>query len=247
MKKSIAFFVIAVLILNTGNLAAQEKPFHLLKFGVKGFGGITDTCYLNTMINNWFDNVVSASNADLENEQFTLPFNIEYGFQPFFIVQPVKYLQIGLKLDCSFSDLAAKFQNPLTSQNYELNIKMESFNPGVFANLTFGKIEMGGGIFKSYTNIEVNDSFYGYKDTWRGSNTGYELSLGFSSTRERRAGFTMAIKYHDLFIDDFEDTMNRKITYTGTQEKMSVNRPGFFLEIGFYFQFINMKKQKDEN
>ena len=247
MKKLGVFFVIAVLILNTVNLSALEKPFHLLKFGVKGFGGITDTCYLNTMISSWLDKVVSVSNTDLENEPVTLPFNIEYGFQPFFIVQPIKLLQIGLKVDCSFSNLAAKFQNPMTSQNYELGIKMESFNPGVFAYLTLGKIELGGGVFQSYTNIEVNDSFYGYKDTWHGSNTGYEFSLGYSSTREKRAGFTMAIKYRDLFIDDFEDNMNRKVTYSDTYEKMSVNMSGFILEMGFYFQFINMKKQKDEN
>jgi hypothetical protein len=247
MKTKGFCFIFLVFLLSGSRTFAQEKPYNLIKFGVKGFGGITDTCHLNTMVNEWFQKVVDASNAELLSEPVTLPFNIGYGYQPFFIIRPLRFLQIGVKVDYSFSNLSAKFQNPLSSQNYELNIKMKSYNPGIFTYLTLGKMELGGGLFRSYTFIDVNDAFFGYQDKWYGTNTGYELSLGFTSNSEKNVGFTMAIKYRDLLIDDFEDNYKRKITYSDNQENMSLDMSGFILEMGVYFQFVKLKKQKDEN
>jgi hypothetical protein len=242
------FFIFLIFLLNGSKILAQDKPFNLIKFGIKGFGGITETCYLNTMTNEWLERVVDASNAELQNEPVTLPFNIEYGFQPFVIIRPFRLLQIGIKMDYSFSNLAAKFQNPLLSnQNYKLNFKMKSYIPGVFAYLTLGKMELGGGLFRSYTYIDVNDDFFGYEDKWYGANTGYELNLGFSSSREKHIGFTMGIKYRGLLINDFEDNLKRKITYSDNQKSMTINMSGFFIEMGIYFQFVKIKKQKDEN
>ncbi len=238
--------IFLILLLSGSRVLAQDKPFNLIKFGIKGFGGMTETCYLNTMTNDWFESVVDASNAELQSEPVTLPFNIEYGFQPFVIIRPFRLLQIGVKMDYAFSNLTAQFQNQLVNQNYELKIKTKSYMPGVFAYITLGKMELGGGFFSSYTNVDVNDDFFGYRDKWYGTNTGYELSLGFSTSHEKRVGFTMAIKYRDLFIDDFEDNLNRKITYSNSQENMSLDMSSIILEIGFYFQFVQMKKQKDE-
>lgn len=239
--------IIFLIFLLSGNrILAQDKPFNLIKFGIKGFGGITETCYLNTMTNDWFENVVAASNTELLSEPVTLPFNIIYGFQPFVIIRPIRYIQFGVKMDYGFSNLTAQFQNQLVNQNYELNIKTKSYMPGVFAYITLGKIELGGGFFSSYTYIDVNDDFFGYRDKWYGLNTSYELSLGFSTSHEKHVGFTMAIKYRDLFINDFEDNLNRKITYSNSQENMSLDMSGIILEMGLYFQFVKMKKQKDE-
>jgi hypothetical protein len=246
MRKLVVFIIFLIFLLITGRISAQEKPYNLIKFGIKGFGGITDTSHLNILINDWFENVVEISDAELESEPFTLPFNMQYGFQPFVIIRPIRVLQFGVKMDYAFSNLTAKFENQLINQNYELNIKTNSYMPGVFAFLTLGKMELGGGLFSSYTYVNVNDDFYGYQDKWHGTNTGYEISLGFSTTREKSAGFTMTIKYRDLFIDDFEDNLNRKITYSNSQENMSLNMSGIILEMGLYFQFIKMKKQKDE-
>jgi len=248
MRPKSLYFIFLIFFFNGSWILAQEKPYNLIKFGVNGFGGITDTSYLNTMINNWYEKVVDASNVELQSEPVTLPFNIEYGFQPFVIIRPFRLLQIGVKMDYAFSNLAAKFQNPLLiTQDYKLNIKMRSYIPGIFAYLTLGKMEFGGGLFRSYTNINVNDAFFGYHDKWYGADTGYEFSLGFSSSREKHFGFTTSIKYRDLFVDNFKDNLNRRITYSDNQKNMSLNMSGFFIEMGIYFQIVKMKKTKNEN
>ncbi|MCK9618030.1 MAG: hypothetical protein M0R21_09380 [Lentimicrobiaceae bacterium] len=247
MRTKKLYFIILIFLFTGISLFAQEKPYNLIKFGVKGFGGITDTCYLNTMVTDWFNKVVDASNAELQSDPVTLPFNIEYGYQPFIIIRPLRLLQIGVKMDYAFSSLTVQFQNQLINQNYELNIKKKSYNPGVFAYLTLGKMELGGGLFRSYTYLDITDDFFGYKDKWYGTNTGYELSLGFSSSREKHVGFTMGIRYRDLLINEFEDNLKRKITYSDNQENISLNMSGFFIEMGLYFQFVKIKKQKNEN
>lgn len=240
MKKIVFFILFLMCLLSVDYLFAQEKPFNLIKFGVKGFGGITYTCYLNSMSNEWMEKVVHESNAEFEGEPVSLPFNIEYGYQPFIIIQPIRFIQFGIKMDYAYSRLKGKFDNPLIKQNYELNIKTESCIPGIFANLLLGQFEFGGGIIYSYTSIDLNDDFFGYKDTWVGKNTGYELSFGFSSSTQNRFGYIMGIKYRNLIASDLKDNLNRKITYSNTQENLSLNMSGFVIEAGLYFQFIKM-------
>jgi len=228
-------------------LTAQENQYNIIKFGIKANGGITDTNQLNSIRDYWFERVVEESNAELTGDLMSFPYNIEYGYQPFLIVRPFNFLQIGIKIDFTYSKLAAKFQNPLSKQEFELNIKTKSYLPGVFTYLTLGKYEIGGGIFHSYTNIHLNDGFFGYKDTWYSEGNGYELGLGYSSTKEKHIGFTMGIKYRNLNIDDFKDSFNREVIYSGSQENLSLKMSGFIIEMGLYFQFVKNNKEKNEN
>jgi hypothetical protein len=229
-------------MINSRILVAQEKPYNFIKFGIRGTGGITDTSYLNSMVNEWYESVVDASNAELQGELIALPVNVEYGYQPFVLIRPLRFIQIGAKMDYTFSSLSGKFQNPITNEKYELSFRAKSYIPSLFAVLALGKLEAGGGVFRSYTNIQVNDNFFGYSDSWFGTNTGYELSLGFSSTSKKHVGFTMGIKYRDLFIESFSDSLNRRITYTNSTEDMSLGMSGFIFELGLYFQFIKINK-----
>ena len=222
-------------------LFAQETPYNLIKFGIMGYGAITDTSHINSMANDWIYKVVEESNAEVSSEPKLLPFNIEYGFQPFILIRPIKFLQIGVKMDFAYSKLVSKFQNPLFRQNYELNINMKSYIPGVFSYLTLGKFELGGGVIRSFTNVKINDGFFGYKDTWYGKNTGYELSLGRSTSLERHVGFTISVKYRSLFINEIKDTLNRIVVYSGTRENLSLDMSGFMIDMGLYFQFIKIK------
>jgi hypothetical protein len=245
--KNMYILTIFFLFFATG-IFSQDKSYNLLKFGVKGFGGLTDETYLNTMSTDWFDMAVEVSGAELMNEPITLPINIEYGFQPFIIIHPIRQIQIGLKMDYASSSLTSQFQNPLlNSENYKLNIKTKSYIPGIFTYITLGKLELGGGIFQSFTYVNVNDDFFGYQDKWYGTNTGYELSLGFSTSLQRHFGYTMSIKYRDLIINNLKDNLNRDITYSDNNERISLNMSGLIVEMGIYFQFIKIKKQKDEN
>ena len=167
-------------------LFAQKPSFHLLKFGVKGLGGVTSANHLNRLTENWLQNTAEASNIELLGEEVNqLPFNIEVGYQPFFITRPVRLLQIGVKMDHSFSRMSAKFSNGFTNQGYELNINSESYIPGAFAYLTLGKLELGAGMIYAHTSVNINDDFFGYQDTWYGKNRGYEVSLGFSTNQEK--------------------------------------------------------------
>ena len=226
-----------------GQLYCQKPPFNLLKVGVNGFAAFTDTTYMNSMASNWIDQVAEASNAELSGEKKTLPINIEYGFQPFFIVHPVRYLQVGIKVDFGYSSLVSKFENPLT-QNYSLSIKLKSYSPGIFAYLTLGKFELGGGVFETYVRYNVNDNFFGYNDTWYGNNTGYEVGLGFSSAKENLVGFTMSFKYRHLFIKELHDSYGRNVTFSSNQENLSIKMSGFVIDMGIYFQFIKLMNKK---
>lgn len=221
---------------------SPKKPYSFLKFGIKGYSGIIDTCHINTMVNKWIEDVVVASDAELENEPTFLPFNVEYGYQPFIIIRPARFLQIGVKMDYAFSNVIGKFENPLMVKDYEFNFEMKSYVPCIFSYLTLGKLELGGGIFHAYTHIDANDNFFGYKDTWFGNNTGYEVNIGYSSSMENILGFTMGIRYRDLLIKSLEDNYNRKITFSETHKNLSLKMSGFFFEMGFYFQFIKTGK-----
>ena len=106
---------------------------------------------------------------------------------------------------------------------------------------------MGGGIFYSYTSICGNDNFFGYSDTWFGKNKGYELGMGFSTSREKHFGYTMRIKYRDLLVSDLKDSFNRYVVYTDTRENISLKMSGFIIEMGLYYQFIKIGKGKNEN
>lgn len=246
-SKALNILIVALLFIGNNWVQAQDKTYNLIKIGIKGFAGGTEKTYLNTMSSKWIEGVADASGAELMNEPTTLPFSIEYGFQPFIIIQPIRQIQIGLKMDYALSNLSSEFQNSLLSDlNYKLDINTKSYIPGVFTYLTVGKMKIGGGVLHSYTTINLNDKFFGYQAEWNGSNTGYELSLGFSSTHEKYFGYTIAIKYRNLFLNNLKDNLNREISYSDNNESMSLNMSGFFIEAGIYFQFVKLKKQKDE-
>jgi len=246
MRIKFSLSVCFLLLLSANNMFAQEKPYKLIKFGIKGFGGVTDTTYLNTMVIDWFDKVLYASNAEYISEPVFLPFNIEYGYQPFFVVQPLNFLQLGVKADYSFSHLKGIFQNKTFNQDYELNIKSKSYIPGIYAILALGKLELGGGLFRAYTQIELIDGFFGYNGTWHGQNAGYELSLGFSTTKIKSLGFTMSLRYRDLVINELKDELNRKVTWSNSYDNMSLNMTGLFIEMGLYLQLIKINWRQNE-
>jgi hypothetical protein len=237
-------FLLAVLVfLCWGSIAsAQNRAFNLVRLGVKGLGGMADTCYLNSMINEWIERTVDASGAKMEGEPVTLPFNIEYGFEPFVAIQPLQFLQLGVKIDFVYSRLTGKTNNPLTKQDYELAFRRRSYIPGLYANLVFGQLELGAGILYSYTSIDVDDSFFGYRGTWSGEKVGYELALGFFSSSKSQFGYTMSLKYRSLVVDEFRDDLNRRVSYAGTQRGLSLDMSGFVIEAGVYFQFVEMGK-----
>lgn len=226
---------------------AQENVYNLLKFGLKGNTALTNSNHLNYMSNDWIDDVADISNTELTRGPLSLPFNIEYGFQPFFIIRPIKPLQLGAKMDFAYSNLLAKFENSLFCEDYQLKINTKSSIPGVFVYLVLEKFEIGGGVIQSFTRIKINDDFFGYNDRWYGENTGYEISLGFSSSnsKEKHFGFTMNCKYRGLKINNFEDTYKRQVIQSDTQENLSVNMSGFVFEIGLYLQFIKLQKTID--
>lgn len=224
----------------------QKPPFCLIKLGIKGSFGIINKNYLNNLKSDWIDKVVEESNAELSSEPNQMPFNIEYGFQPFLIIHPLRLFQVGVKMDFSYSNLNAKFENQIINQDFELKLKVRSYMPGVFAYLTLGKFELGGGLFQSYTNIYINDDFFGYQDTWYNSNTGYEISVGFSTAKEKLVGFTMDIRYRGLISSPLKDSFNRNVTYMDTRDNLSLNLSGFILDIGLYFQFIKLNKKNNE-
>lgn len=241
-------FILVILLstfLCTTYSFGQKPTFNLIKLGVKGFCGITAKNNLNNISSDWLDKVVEVSHAELSGEPISIPFNIEYGYQPFLLIRPLRLLQIGCKMDFSYSNLTAKFENQFINQDYQFNVKTRSYLPGIFAYLTLGKFELGGGLFQSYTNIYINDNFFGYQDTWYGSNTGYEISIGFSTTKEKLVGFTMDIRYRGLIVNSLKDSFNRNVTYT-TQDNFSLNMSGFIIDMGLYFQFIKLKKKNNE-
>jgi len=243
MKK---ILIITFLVLGFyDQMYSQKPPFNLIKVGINGFAAFTDTSYLNSLSSNWIDQVAEASNAEVTSETKPLPINLEYGFQPFFIVHPVRYLQVGIKVDIGYSTHLTKFENPLT-QNYSLSVKLRSYSPGVFAYLTFGKFEIGGGVFETYVQYHINDNFFGYNDTWYGNNTGYEVGLGFSSAKEKLVGFTMSVKYRHLFIKELHDSFGRNVTFSSSQENLSLKMSGIVIDMGIYFQFIKLMKKKSE-
>ena len=247
MKRYHLYILFSIGISIATPVYGQKSPYNLLKFGIKGTVGITDSTYLNKMANTWIDRVVEESNAELLGDPVTFPFNIEYGYQPFLIVRPLKFLQIGAKIDMTYSNLVAQFQNPLITRNYEMRVKTQSYSPGMYSYLSLGNLEFGGGIFRSYTTIHVDDNFFGYYDKWHSSNTGYELSLGFSSSSEKHVGFTMSVRYRNLLVNKFNDSMNRTVSYWVTNENLSVDMTGFFLDMGLYIQLVTLNKNRHEN
>jgi len=246
MRKLSIWTLFLIIFICDNILFAQDEPFNLVKFGIKGFCVITDSSHLNSLTNKWLEKAIEESNIELTGDQPSLPVHVEYGFQPFVIYRPYSFLQIGIKMDFGFSNFTAEFENPLNSQKYELNINMRSHNPGIFAYYTFDELELGGGIFRAYTNLHVNDNFFGYQDIWYGKGTGYELGLGFSTTAEKSIGFTMSLKYRILHIDEFKDTLNRTVIRSDTQENMSLNMSGLVIDLGFYFQFVKSMEQENE-
>jgi hypothetical protein len=243
------FFVLLILtIISAGNLlSAKTKPYNLIKFGVKGYAGIIDTCYLNSLGMEWTYKVIEESNLELLVEPITLPFNIQYGYEPFLIIRPIPFLQVGVKVDYLISGVAAMVMNTTINQNYLLNINIKSYNPCVFANLSLGNLELGGGLFKSYTNIGFKDDFYGYQDKWYGSSAGWEFNAAFSSSKERLIGFTFGVRYRDLFISEFKDQLNRDVTFSKTNDKFSLDLSGFTIETGIFIQLIKLGRHKNEN
>ena len=197
------------------------------------------------MSSKWLDQVAEASNAEVSGKKQTLPISMEYGFQPFLIVRPLRYLQVGMKVDIGYSSHLSKFANPMT-QDYSLSIKLKSYSPGIFAYLTLGNFELGGGVFETYVRYHVNDNFFGYNDTWYGNNTGYEVGLGFSSAKEKLFGFTMSLKYRHLFIKELHDSFGRNLTFSSNQENLSIKMSGIVIDMGIYFQFIKLMKKKNE-
>lgn len=225
---------------------AQPTEHKLLKAGIKGTVGFTFSNDLNTLKTNWIDMVAEESNVEIEGNLISVPLNFEYGFQPYLSVHPIKLLQVGIKMDFAYSSQKSTFENPIINETYELKFKTKSYIPGVFACLTLGKFEIGAAVIQSYNNIFVNDDFLGYNDTWYGKNMGYEFSLGFSTSHNKLLGFTTSIKYRGLKINEFEDTLNRKVVYNDTEENLSLNMSGIIINAGLYFQFINLKKKVNE-
>jgi hypothetical protein len=197
-------------------LMAQDQPINLIRVGIKAMGGATDTSYLSQMTKIWIHDVAEASNTQLQNEPVSLPLNLEYGYQPFLIIRPWRFLRIGLKMDCAYSGSTAKFKNQLTNQDYSLRIRNISYIPGVFAGYVYDKWELGAGVIRAYTSVKLNDGFFGYHDTWHGKNSGWELMLGRSSVREKPVGYSITIKYRALKIPEFKDTYNRQVAFADT-------------------------------
>lgn len=236
-----------LLILSQSCLFAQSTSYKLFKTGFQGFAGVTNENYLNNMVEGWFNDIAEANNGYLSEDPILLPFNIEYGYQPFFTVHPTRFLQIGMKLDVGYSNLVAEFQNETTNQSYDYQIKVRSYTPGLFSYLTLGKFEIGGGLIHSFSNVNVKDDFFGYYDTWYGKDFGYEIIMGFSTSKEKPVGFTMSIKYRGLLIGNYEDSFNRDIIIQNGHDKIMLDMSGFIISMGLYGQFLKIDRQKDAN
>ncbi|HYV92673.1 MAG TPA: hypothetical protein VE978_12835 [Chitinophagales bacterium] len=238
---------IIILFLLTFNLCsslcAQDTILKLIKVGVKGSFGTDFKNELTNLADQWIDNTAEVSNVELSSNVISLPFSFEYGYQPFFFVHPIRLLQVGVKMDASFSTIRSKFENTLIQETYDLKIQMRSYIPGAYAYLTLNRFEIGGGVLYSYSSVKVSDDFFGYYDIWSGKNIGYEASMGFSSWQEHLVGFTMSVRYRYLQFEKLTDSYNRKVTYSDSQKNMPLNLSGLFVDAGLYFQFINLKRK----
>ncbi|HKR03904.1 MAG TPA: hypothetical protein VJY62_04645 [Bacteroidia bacterium] len=246
-KKIILLSLIMISLCFFNSLFAQsdKEPFSVLKIGIKGYGGFAVKNELNKMSETWLKNAAKASNMNLETEPAGRPINFQYGYQPFFIIRPVRFLQIGIKTDFDFIyKIKSVYKNDIVQEDYQMNIRIKSYMPGAFAYFTFDKIELGGGILYSYTNVNFTDDFFGYYDEWNGKNTGYEVSLGVSSAEEKKFGITSCFRYRGLNINKFKDSFNRNITYSNTQKDFSLKISGFLIDFGLYYKFISIKKNK---
>lgn len=224
----------------------QSDQIKLLKIGINGVGGIIFSSQLNTLKTSWTDMVVEESNFEAEGNTLSIPLRFEYGFQPYLSIHPIKLLQVGIKMDFTYSSSKSKFENSIINETFELKFKRKTYIPGVYALLTLNKFEIGAALIQSYNEMQVTDDFFGYNDTWYGKNLGYEVSVGFTTSHQNLMGFNMSIKYRGLKINELEDSLNRKVTYNDTQENLSLNLSGIIINVGLYFQFMELKKRKNE-
>jgi hypothetical protein len=228
-------------------LFAQRSPYNIINIGASGCVGFTDTNFLNTLTYRWNDRVMQS--GDFENEYMPIVsgVNMEYGYQPFIKIQPTSFLQLAFKVDIAYSNIKSNLKDQLNEQEYELNLKLRSYIPGAFAYLTLGKFELGGGVIYSFTNINVNDDFFGYNDKWHGENLGYEAGFGFSNARDKLVSFSLTFKYRGLFIEDLYDKYGRKIGNSDAWTDTSLKMSGLLIQMSLGLRFIEINPGETED
>jgi hypothetical protein len=216
---------------------AQESAHNLIQVGIKGIAGVSKITEINDFAVKWIDNIETATNVSITNKPSVVPYNFEYGFQPYLTIRPLRFFQAGIKMDYAISPLKVKLQN-------ELNLKLTSFIPGVYASLRFGNFEIGGGLLHSFTRVNIKDDFLGYYDSWNGKNYGYEVNMGIISPKGRYFGYTMNISYRSLFINELTDNYKRTVTHSDSNQNFKLDLTGVVLNLGIYLNFINIGKCK---
>ncbi len=237
--------ILLTIIICNWNIVSGQKEYNLLKIGIKGSGGVSWCKNLTNSYDKWIDDWESTTNMQIVNRNILFPIIWDYGFQPYLTITPVRYLQIGGKMDYLYSShyYNSKFGDTL------LKVKIKTYMPCAYLLLTLGKFELGGGLIFGYTSVHWKDDFFGYNDYWQGKRLGYEISMGFSFPLDKKKHFGIGFDmiYRHINFNKLTDGYERTLKVENTNDNYSVNMSGILLNLGIYYHFITINKKKNED
>jgi|GEM_PF-3638950 len=229
--------ILTCLIFNDiASYAQKDTCRSFIRIGIKGTMGGAKINEINDLATRWMDAIENTTNIQITRPTM-LPVNIEYGGQAYISMMPLKFLQIGAKLDYTMAPLEVKVQN-------SLKLNVVSFIPETYILLTFGKFETGGGLLYSFTNIKVKDDFFGYNDNWYGKNLGYEFTIGFTSGLQKTIGYSFHVSYRSLIVDNVNDSFKRTMAITDSQKNPIFDLTGVSINAGIYLNLFKIRRKK---
>jgi hypothetical protein len=230
--------ILSLLFLFINNLPAEQR-IELGRIGINGSFGIMNIKDLNGLADAWIkakDDSSRTGGDSATHQGFSIPLNLEFGFQPFVSFTLWNRLVLGGKIDYLWS---SHFYNSLFKDT--LTIKLKTVIPAITGALKAGPFEIGGSALYAVSSVNWSDNFFGYSSQWNARGWGYEINLCLAPQAWKYMGTTISLGYRGLVVGDVYDNAGRKLYFAESGEPFTLSLSGFVMNVGIFFGYTYPK------
>lgn len=223
------FLVLAFINICITNYAQDTIRIHRNWIKIGGDIGLS---YIDPNdINSLFDYIYNAKGIEIQDEILK---GIHFGYSGdvYISIIPFKFFELRPQIEYSNYPYTT-----IVDKQSDINVKILNLKPGISANFIFGKVRIGGELFKYQSIIGWKDDFYHFDETWKGNTQGYNIFIGFNSKSSRHFGWSSTIIYEHAIIDELKNSRYQVINIAENNKNFTLDLSGFRYKLGFYFAF----------
>lgn len=225
----LSIFLSLITTISYSQQSDKQKNYNRNYFNIGIDGGLIyfDPKDINSLIDSWFNSVGS-----IDQEGVKTDIHIGYSISGFISFLPLKFIEIRPAFE--YFEASKKFD---LEDNKDLNIKIQSYSPGISANFVLGVLRIGGSYFKSYAMVDWNDKFIPFNDVWDGSCWGYNIFCGLNAKLSNHSGMSFNFIYNNVLIEELRNKYDQVIRINDESRNFNLDLTGFELNFGIYVTF----------